>query len=98
MRTTADFSEKRRVQIVADLEAQYQAKPTLPQVGIASRIWQGLQTVMRAIAGSDEPQIRQLRDRNGQSVWRSYDPITGQTAYLNSEAEVRSWLEQRYYR
>ncbi|MBD1867415.1 hypothetical protein H6F95_08910 [Cyanobacteria bacterium FACHB-471] len=50
------------------------------------------------MAGNEEPQISQKRDRSGEVFWRVYDPTTGESARFNSELEVRFWLEQRYYR
>ncbi|MBW4473630.1 MAG: hypothetical protein KME45_25125 [Stenomitos rutilans HA7619-LM2] len=44
-----------------------------------------------------EPEIQQTLDRTGQTWWKVYDPLTGQTAYLESEAEVHIWLEERLY-
>lgn len=44
-----------------------------------------------------EPEIRQTLDRTGQTWWKVYDPLTGHTAYLESEAEVQIWLEERLY-
>ncbi|MBW4691459.1 MAG: hypothetical protein KME27_06785 [Lyngbya sp. HA4199-MV5] len=44
-----------------------------------------------------EPEIRQTLDREGQTWWQVYDPLTGQTAYLESEADVHIWLEERLY-
>lgn len=44
-----------------------------------------------------EPEVRQTLDQTGQTWWTVYDPLTGQTAYLESEAEVQIWLEERLY-
>ncbi|MBC7972550.1 MAG: hypothetical protein H7Z11_20890 [Verrucomicrobia bacterium] len=44
-----------------------------------------------------EPEIRQTLDQTGQTWWNVYDPRTGQTVFLESEAEVRVWLEARLY-
>ena len=44
-----------------------------------------------------EPRIQQKRDRVGQSYWHTFDPITGQTNYFETETEVYQWLEKRYY-
>jgi hypothetical protein len=44
-----------------------------------------------------EPRIRQVRRPSGEVYWRAYDPVTRQSASFDSEAAVRSWLEQRYY-
>ncbi len=44
-----------------------------------------------------EPEIQQTLDGSGQKWWKVYDPMTGQTAYLESESDVRIWLEDRLY-
>jgi hypothetical protein len=44
-----------------------------------------------------EPHIVQKCDRSGNTYWRVYDPISGSHCSLNSEQEVRSWLDTRYY-
>jgi hypothetical protein len=42
-----------------------------------------------------EPQIWQSIDRKtGQTQWHIYDPATGKTQHLNSDREVRHWLEK----
>lgn len=41
-----------------------------------------------------EPQSWQSVDpQTGQTRWHFYDPTTGQTHHLNSDQEVRRWLE-----
>ena len=47
---------------------------------------------------ANEPRIWQSLDYRGQIWWRVYDPVTGQTAYLESETEVCIWLDQLPYR
>ena len=47
--------------------------------------------------GSSEPIIRQQCDRQGNLYYSIYDPVTQQRRICTSEAEVRAWLEQRYY-
>ncbi|KAM3099855.1 hypothetical protein ACKFKF_13490 [Phormidesmis sp. 146-12] len=44
-----------------------------------------------------EPQVRQRRDRFGQTYFQVYDPATRCSASLHSEQELRQWLEQRFY-
>jgi YD repeat-containing protein len=56
-----------------------------------SYAWKTLST-----PASDEPQVRQRRDRSGQIYWLVYDPETNRSARLSSEQEVRQWLEQRF--
>jgi hypothetical protein len=49
------------------------------------------------LSGSSDPRIDQWRDTTGKLHYRVYDPTIGQTLHFHSEAEVRSWLDQRYY-
>jgi hypothetical protein len=44
-----------------------------------------------------EPQIMQKSDRFGNKYWQVYDPISGSYCSLNSEQEVRLWLDNCYY-
>lgn len=57
------------------------------------RLWQAL---VRSVKTTQEPQIRWMRDRQGRSYFKIYDPLTEQHHYANSEQEVRVWLERRY--
>ncbi|MEC4804027.1 MAG: hypothetical protein SAJ12_00545 [Jaaginema sp. PMC 1079.18] len=44
-----------------------------------------------------EPKINIQRDRAGLVYWSVYDPVKGDRTRFTTEAEVRTWLEQRYY-
>lgn len=46
---------------------------------------------------SQEPKIQQILDQDGHLWWYAFDPLTGQTTYLESEADVQSWLEERFH-
>lgn len=58
------------------------------------RLWQAL---VRSIETRQEPQITWMRDRQGHSYFKIYDPLTGQHYYAASEQEVRIWLERSRY-
>jgi hypothetical protein len=47
---------------------------------------------------TNDPKIRLKRDRDGIPYWDVCDPVNQTRAQFYSEAEVRAWLEQRYYR
>jgi hypothetical protein len=70
---------------------------------IAGSVWEKLWGVLNQPLGFGQqsakarPEIRQTLDQTGQTWWKVYDPLTGQTAFLESEAEVRLWLEARLY-
>lgn len=44
-----------------------------------------------------EPKIWQSRDWQGQVSWHAFDPVTQRSFWCESEAEMRCWLEERYY-
>ncbi|NJM78092.1 MAG: hypothetical protein HC852_22875 [Acaryochloridaceae cyanobacterium RU_4_10] len=58
--------------------------------------------VKKAIAAwivqTSEPKVSQRRDRKGRTYYQVYDPGSNTSAAFGSEAEIRAWLEQRYYR
>ncbi|HIK18575.1 MAG TPA: hypothetical protein IGS53_25280 [Leptolyngbyaceae cyanobacterium M33_DOE_097] len=57
-------------------------------------IWQVIVNVMTT---SDEPKIWTSTDWFGHIWWNVYFPRTGQTVRLNSEEEVRIWLEEHLH-
>jgi hypothetical protein len=44
-----------------------------------------------------ELKIRTSENKLGRIHWTIDDPLTGRRVYFNSEAEVREWLDRRYY-
>ena len=69
-----------------------------------TKLWRSLWRLLNQPIGfqphnliHSEPEVRQTLDQTGQTWWTVYDPLTGQTAYLESEAEVQIWLEERLY-
>ena len=58
-----------------------------------------LQKIKNSIerASSNEPYVKQNRDRFGNLSWRIYDRRTNKSYTFGSEREVIAWLEQYYY-
>jgi hypothetical protein len=48
------------------------------------------------ISHSPEPEVWQSADSVGNLWWHVYDPMTGQSADLESEEEVQIWLEEHF--
>lgn len=44
-----------------------------------------------------EPRIHRVTGSEG-NFWYAYDPLTGQTTYLESEQDIDRWLEERFHR
>lgn len=69
----------------------------LPQEsGLSIALKQVGSALVNFFAGSHQPQISTVV-RNGQTLWKAYDPVTQESTHFSSEAEVLAWLEQRYY-
>jgi hypothetical protein len=56
--------------------------------------WENLLT---CLSGRKEPKIWRKRDRVGNWYFQVFDPSTRISSVLESEQEVRVWLEKRYY-
>jgi hypothetical protein len=93
MRTDAYFLGERNAKLSTNVAARNQIEKSI----FWSAIGNALHVLFARIANGDEPRIWQKRDRNGQLVWHVYDPATSRASQFASEAEVRSWLDQRYY-
>ncbi len=76
---------------------QQQPKQTVNKLAVVSKISRLLQQVVASLTKAPEPRIGRVKDSFGKTAWCVYDPITGQSARLASETEVRIWLEERYY-
>jgi hypothetical protein len=66
---------------------------------MTNHIIDALERIARHLAKSRvEPRVKQKCDRNGNRYWRVYDPISGSHCSLNSEQEVRAWLDTWHWR
>jgi hypothetical protein len=54
------------------------------------------QKIGKFLRESQELQVWQKVDRNGNIYWRAYDPITGKSFTSGSESDIRAWIEQLY--
>jgi hypothetical protein len=64
------------------------------QQSLISRIFQA---IVAKLSASNEPRIRLRYSPAGRESWHVYDPTTGKANVFMSEADVRVWLEERYY-
>jgi hypothetical protein len=58
-------------------------------------IWQRL---LKLAIGNSEVRVWKTQTHTGEDLWHVYEPHCEQSVTFSSEAEVRVWLEQRYYR
>lgn len=57
-----------------------------------------LRRLFRYFTSRDDVQVWQKKDRHGRYYWQAYDPMTERRVSFASEAEMRIWIEHRYYR
>lgn len=92
MSMTTDFWGDRHSQSTINAAAPVSVQPVTP----SSKFGKFLQTLFTTMAGDAEPKIWQTASRNGVMIWNVYDPITKESTSFDTEADARSWLEQRY--
>lgn len=94
MSMTTDFWGDRNSQDAVNSDLQVSSRALKPSSGFGKF----LQSLFVQVAGETEPKIWQTSRGNGVTIWNIYDPTTQESASFTTETEVRSWLEQRYYR
>lgn len=69
------------------------------------RVWAGAKTclgpmvssLVAYLCGSNSLSVTVKRDRQGQTAFVVYDPVSRQRHTFGSEQELRVWADQRYY-
>jgi hypothetical protein len=84
-------------QLITAFETVFLPKPSTQKTDEPSAWNTFWRQVVEGIIGNQEPQIWQEVDRHGQLYWHGYDPQSGNYFTSDSEAEMRVWVEQRYY-
>lgn len=67
-----------------------------PESRLTASLHKGWQRLVNLMTDDSQLRVWQASDRQGQTQWHGFDPITGRS-FSGSEAEMRSWIEQRYY-
>jgi hypothetical protein len=70
--------------------------PATPGRSLTSLLFQLGERTMKFLTQGNELRIWQ-RTRNGRPTWFAYDPVTNRTRSFYAEADLRHWLDQRYY-
>ncbi|NEQ98128.1 MAG: hypothetical protein F6K30_15655 [Cyanothece sp. SIO2G6] len=67
---------------------------------LVTAVANGWQSCLNALVGSSDPVVTKMQGEGGDraALYSVYDPVVQQRVTGLSEAEVRSWLDQRYYR
>ncbi|HHP7245338.1 MAG TPA: hypothetical protein ACFE0H_11690 [Elainellaceae cyanobacterium] len=91
MRTLEQWTRYEHLELLSNPDER---RVTRSRPSPLQKIWQWF---VSAMARNSEPRIWKVLDSNGNPYWRIHDPASDRMATLASEAEVRIWLEQRYY-
>lgn len=55
------------------------------------------QFLLVAAVGGDNLKIWQTADRDGNSWWHGFDPLTGRSTWVATDDEMRAWIDRHYY-
>lgn len=94
MTNYAGYTDRKRQEVVVD-ESQQKRDKNRKLFSWLNRIGEYL---VAALFQGQELKIWQSTDRFGQTWWHAYDPVKDCFVSRDSEAEMRIWLEERYYR
>lgn len=86
--------DRERLEVIFSQSEPKQVKKTKLFL-VMNRIWQQLSA---SLTKGNELQVWQTSDRFGNTWWNAYDPATDSSTSVGSEAEMRGWIEKRYYR
>lgn len=91
MRTSADSLNRERLEIAWNQDQPQAESLKLPGLkGFFQRL-------LQFFVGANDLRIWQTSDRLGHKWWHAYDPATGRRTSVDSETEMRAWIEQHYY-
>jgi hypothetical protein len=91
MRTKQQWLEYKKLELIPLDEPEWGRQPAL--LSFLSQAWRSL---MMALEQPAEPEIWQSCDRQGNTLWNAYDPMTDKQFQWSSDQELRIWLEERY--
>jgi len=93
MTNSTNYSDRESLEILLKETEQEPTKKSALFSRLNS-IWQHL---VESLIQGQELKIWQSTDRFGNTHWYAYDPMTSSSVTRDSEAEMRVWVEQRYY-
>ncbi len=93
MRTSEQWLQYERLELLTDPPKPARRRPAL----VRSWLRALGQWANSLFVNTHEPQIWKIEHSNGREYWKVHDPVTRHTTTLSSEAEVRMWIDQRYY-
>ncbi|MBD2101416.1 hypothetical protein [Leptolyngbya sp. FACHB-261] len=77
--------------------AIYKARQPRRSWSLLSILKSVCQRLLNSLVDQDELKVWEDSDRDGNACWYVYDRRSERHLSFASEAEVRTWIEQRYY-
>lgn len=94
MRTYQQRLDYETLELIYSADAPQQQQ----RLTFASAIKGMVAWLVAALTHDPDVRIWEATDKSGHTYWRVKDPVSGRSATLSSENEVRAWIEARYYR
>jgi hypothetical protein len=94
MRSTTNFPNSSSLREKSNTTASHVSAPSK----WFSVLEDTLNTLSRALFSSQELHVQKKYSRSGRAYWHVYDPFTEESNSFSSDDDVRTWIEQRYYR
>ena len=94
MKPSTNYLNKERLEVIFSQSESKQVKKS-KFFSALNRIWQHLLTILTK--DINELQVWQTSDHLGNTWWNAYEPTTGRSTSLASDAEMRVWIEEGYY-
>lgn len=94
MKPSEIYVFRERLEVIFSQSDQKQSK-TSKLLSALNRTWQHSLAIFTK---GNDLQVWQTCDRFGNTWLNACDPVTGRSISLASEAEMRVWIEERYYR
>ena len=99
LRGTTPAKLSQEMQVIHLENCWYHDRPVVAP-SLAPLLWQTAREFLSrsrlANRNSSEPMLQRMVEDSGQVWWCASDPTTGQMTFLESEAEVDRWLEERF--
>lgn len=84
--------------VTETIDRKSQTKFIVAKPSDYARIVRFLKHLLASLFRGNELQVKQQRDSQGNMWWQAFDPNTNESTSFGSESEMRTWIEQRYYR
>lgn len=92
MKYSTNCLNRERLEVIFSQSGEKQARKR--KFSALKEVWSFLLSILTK---GNELQVWQTSDRLGNTWWNAYDPANGRSTSHATDAEIRVWIEKRYY-